>query len=107
MALEDSVVLADLLAKAEGDIEGAFKRFEQKRFLRTARVQLQSRTLWEDFHCAGPLAQVRTARFTERTTEDCFRCLSWLWTPIDWSAHAAEAASLSEAPSAHHRDQET
>ncbi len=90
MAMEDSVVLAELLDQAQGDIEGAFKRFEQKRFLRTARVQLQSRALWEDFHCSGALAQVRTARFTERTSEDFFRCLDWLWTPIDASSQGRE-----------------
>lgn len=88
MALEDSVVLAELLLASNSNVQEAFKRFQKKRFLRTARVQLQSRTLWEDFHCGGALAQVRTARFTEQTTEDSFRCLDWLWTPIDLSPEA-------------------
>ena len=83
MAVEDSVVLAELLGNSALDVQDAFKAFERKRFLRTARVQLQSRRLWEDFHCGGHLAEVRTARFTEQKTEDFFRCLDWLWTPID------------------------
>jgi len=83
MAVEDSVVLAELLGNSALDAQDAFKAFERKRFLRTARVQLQSRRLWEDFHCGGHLAEVRTARFTEQKTEDFFRCLDWLWTPID------------------------
>jgi salicylate hydroxylase len=83
MALEDSVLLAELLARSDSNVQEAFKLFEKKRFLRTARVQLQSRTLWEDFHCGGALAQVRTARFTEMTSEDFFQCLDWLWTPMD------------------------
>jgi salicylate hydroxylase len=86
MALEDSVVLAELLSRSNTSVQETFKLFEKKRFLRTARVQLQSRSLWEDFHCGGALAEVRTARFAERQTEDFFRCLDWLWTPIDVKA---------------------
>jgi len=82
MAMEDSVVLSECLGRADMGVEDAFKAFERQRFLRTARVQLQSRSLWEDFHCGGHLAQVRTARFTEQKTQDFFRCLDWLWTPI-------------------------
>jgi 3-hydroxybenzoate 6-monooxygenase len=82
MAIEDSVVLAHLMHNSSGDIESVFKEFEKKRFLRTARVQLQSRSLWEDFHCEAHMASVRTARFTEQSSEDFFRCLDWLWTPI-------------------------
>jgi salicylate hydroxylase len=83
MALEDSVVLAELMHCFPGEPEQAFKLFERQRFLRTARVQLQSRSLWEDFHCNGHAASVRTARFTEQSSEDFFKCLDWLWTPIE------------------------
>jgi len=86
MALEDAVMMAELLARSNSNVQEAFKLFERKRFLRTARVQLQSRNLWTDFHCAGVEAEVRTARFTGQQSEDFFRCLDWLWTPIDISA---------------------
>lgn len=81
MALEDAVLLPSLVARFEGDFAHAFKAFEQQRFLRTARVQLESRALWEQYHCDGAQAEVRTAQWQERTAEDFHRCLDWLWKP--------------------------
>jgi 2-polyprenyl-6-methoxyphenol hydroxylase-like FAD-dependent oxidoreductase len=46
MAIEDAVCLAQLLDQANGDFVSAFRRYEAARYLRTARVQFESRYHW-------------------------------------------------------------
>ncbi len=94
MAVEDAVVLADLVEACGGDFAEAFRRFERARFLRTARVQLESRGLWTLYHCDGADAEVRTQQLMERREEDFYRCLDWLWNP---GALVPTAASPSPA----------
>jgi salicylate hydroxylase len=81
MAVEDAVVIADLVSDCNGDFAESFRRFERDRRLRTTRVQMESRSLWTLFHCDGLEAEVRTQQFQERTEEDLYRCLDWLWNP--------------------------
>jgi salicylate hydroxylase len=82
MALEDVAVLAQLIERGGGDYASAFTRFQKLRLKRTARVQLVSRTLWEEYHCGGIAAQVRNDEWSERTDADFLRCVQWLWTPL-------------------------
>lgn len=86
MAVEDAVVLARLMAGCGDDYAGAFTRFTRQRLTRTARVQLVSRALWEDYHCGGIAAQVRNQTWGERSPQDYLQCVRWLWTPLDLSA---------------------
>jgi salicylate hydroxylase len=88
MAVEDVAVLDSLLAANGHDYAAAFARFHRLRLVRTARVQLQSRTMWEEFHCGGIAAQVRNAQWSERSQDDTLRCLQWLWNPVDPNARA-------------------
>ena len=81
MAIEDVVCLSQCMQAHGTDVTAAFKAFERARFLRTARVQWVSRHLWEDFHCEGVQAQVRSEIFSQRDEQDHYRCLDWLWTP--------------------------
>jgi salicylate hydroxylase len=81
MALEDALTVADLLAASPEDPARAFAQFERQRFLRTTRVVLESRALWPVYHCAGVHAEVRNQQLQERTSEDYYRCLDWLWNP--------------------------
>jgi 2-polyprenyl-6-methoxyphenol hydroxylase-like FAD-dependent oxidoreductase len=81
MALEDASALTALMAKDPEDPARAFAAFERQRFVRTARVQLESRALWHTYHCGGADAEVRTQQLQERTTEDLYRCFDWLWNP--------------------------
>jgi len=81
MALEDAVTLGDLMAAHPADPARAFAQFERERFLRTTRVVLESRTLWTMYHCGGLQAEVRNQQLQERTPEDYYRCLEWLWQP--------------------------
>jgi salicylate hydroxylase len=82
MAIEDAVTLAKLL-EHESDYAAAFEKLQRARFLRTARVQLESRALWDVYHCDGLDAEIRAMQFRERGPEDFYRCLDWLWTPIE------------------------
>jgi 3-hydroxybenzoate 6-monooxygenase len=79
MALEDVACLAKLVQNNGIDYEKSFKQFERLRFVRTARLQLESRTLWDDYHCGGIAAEVRNAQYSERAPTDFYRCLDWLW----------------------------
>jgi 2-polyprenyl-6-methoxyphenol hydroxylase-like FAD-dependent oxidoreductase len=86
MAIEGAASLAAALHEAGDDYTQAFKQYEQRCLLRTARVQLESRTLWEFYHAEGVARDVRNATARSRRTEDHYRCLEWLWLG---SAHAA------------------
>jgi salicylate hydroxylase len=84
MAIEDAVYLAALLDIADGDIASAFLQFQQDRVVRTSRVQLESRALWDVYHAEDEIARdVRRQQYQERTAEDYYRCLAWLWKPIE------------------------
>jgi len=81
MAIEDAATLAHILEQEGNDYTGAFQRLQRERFLRTARVQLESRALWEVYHCDGLDAELRACQWGERGPEDFYRFLDWLWTP--------------------------
>jgi 2-polyprenyl-6-methoxyphenol hydroxylase-like FAD-dependent oxidoreductase len=79
MAIEDGLCLGELMVE-EGDLTAAFKRFEAARILRTARLQLESRSLWDFFHLDEGLARdVRNASVAEWDEAHLFDCLSWLY----------------------------
>jgi 3-hydroxybenzoate 6-monooxygenase len=79
MAFEDVACLAKLVTQNGTDYAKAFKQFEKARFIRTTRLQLESRALWNDYHCAGIDAEIRNVQYLERTPDDFYRCLDWLW----------------------------
>jgi 3-hydroxybenzoate 6-monooxygenase len=81
MAIEDGLCLGELIYGADGDFEGAFRRFEAARLLRTARVQLESRTIWHDlYHLDGDIARdVRNATVANWDEAHTFNCLAWLY----------------------------
>jgi 3-hydroxybenzoate 6-monooxygenase len=80
MAIEDGLCLGELIHAAQGDFVAAFRQFETARLVRTARVQLESRALWEFYRCDGIARDVRNATTTSEWTEDhMYRCLAWLY----------------------------
>jgi len=79
MAIEDGVCLADCIAGASGDYEAAFRRFEGARSLRTARVTLESRYIWDVYHSDGIVREVYSQLLGERSETDTFQCLAWLY----------------------------
>ncbi len=80
MAIEDGLCLGELIAATDGDFATAFRRFEAARLLRTARVQLESRALWDFYHLDEGIARdVRNTTVADWDETHLFDCLSWLY----------------------------
>jgi 3-hydroxybenzoate 6-monooxygenase len=79
MAIEDGLCLAESVHAADGDFAGAFRRFEAARLRRTARLQLESRALWQFYHAEGIARDVRNATVADWDEAHMFDCLSWLY----------------------------
>jgi 2-polyprenyl-6-methoxyphenol hydroxylase-like FAD-dependent oxidoreductase len=80
MAIEDGLCLAEAIYAADGDYRAAFRRFEAARLLRTARVQLESRSLWDFYHLDEGIARdVRNATVADWDAAHMFDCLAWLY----------------------------
>ena len=80
MAIEDAVCLAELIEQANGDFAGAFRRYENARYLRTARVQFESRYHWDNFyHVGGVEREVAREIWSRRGEDEMFDCLAWLY----------------------------
>jgi 3-hydroxybenzoate 6-monooxygenase len=50
--------------------------------VRTARVQLGSRSMWEFYHAAGIARDVRNAKCLARSEDQFCDCLAWLWDGV-------------------------
>jgi salicylate hydroxylase len=92
MAIEDAVCLAELIAARAGDFEAAFRAYEAARLVRTARVQLESRTLWEFYHAGGIAREVRRSTVADWSEDYMFRCLAWLYDGFDMPGEEAQAS---------------
>ncbi len=80
MAIEDGLCLGELIEATDGDFPAAFRRFEAARLLRTARVQLESRSLWDFYHLdEGVARDVRNATVADWDEPHLYECLSWLY----------------------------
>jgi 2-polyprenyl-6-methoxyphenol hydroxylase-like FAD-dependent oxidoreductase len=79
MAIEDGLCLAESIHAADGDFAVAFRRFEAARLMRTARVQLESRALWQFYHAEDIARDVRNATVANWDEAHMFDCLSWLY----------------------------
>jgi salicylate hydroxylase len=80
MAIEDAVMLAECIERANGDFAAAFRTYERSRYLRTARVQYESRYLWDSFyHVEGIEREVMRQIGSARTEQDMFDCVAWLY----------------------------
>ena len=82
MAIEDGLCLADCIDGAPGDHAAAFQRYERARGVRTARVTLESRYLWDVYHAGGIAREVYFQMLGERSEADTFQCLSWLYDGV-------------------------
>jgi 3-hydroxybenzoate 6-monooxygenase len=79
MAIEDGLCLADCVTAANGDLEAAFRRYENVRVVRTARVTFESRYIWDIYHSDGIRRDVNWQMLRERSEADTFQCLAWLY----------------------------
>ena len=81
MAIEDAVCLAELLAGTAGnEVEAAFTRYVNARYLRTARVQYESRYYWDNwYHVGGLEREVMRETWERKSEQDMFDCVAWLY----------------------------
>mgnify|MGYP003393458061 CR=1 FL=1 len=80
MAIEDAVCLAEMIELVDGDIQSAFRRYENARYLRTARVQFESRYLWNNsYHVGGIEREVARESWSRRGEDETYDCLAWLY----------------------------
>ena len=79
MAMEDAVALASELDGSD-DVEAALLRYSDRRRLRTARVQLQSREVGRHvYHPDSGHADLRNAIMSAKSPEDWCDALDWLY----------------------------
>jgi salicylate hydroxylase len=91
MAIEDGLCLADCVAEAAGDYGAAFRRYENARGTRTARVTLESRDIWDIYHAEGIARDVHQQMLGERGETETFQCLAWLYDGFKLPALGAAA----------------
>ena len=96
MAIEDGLCIGELIYAADHDFTAAFRRFETLRLERTARLQLESRTIWDWLlHAEGIARDVRNSTVAVWDEAHMFDCLSWLYDgapiPTRQTNHGDEA----------------
>lgn len=82
MAIEDAVTLGSCVEQAGDDFAEAFRAYEKARLVRTARVQLEGRSMWDGYHADGIARDVWLATFRRDERAIC-ECLSWLYDGVD------------------------
>lgn len=78
MALEDAVVIADMVDRSK-TIEEAFKNYESARYLRAARIQLTSRQFGEIYHATGVHRDLRNALLSKASPFALHDALGWVF----------------------------
>lgn len=82
-AIEDAVVLGEALRSTQGDVQEAFQRYQQARYLRTGRVQLTARFYGDIYHASGVTRELRNALFQSGQESAGFAGLKWMYEGID------------------------
>lgn len=89
MAMEDGLCLANLVRAAKGNYAKAFSDYQQKRYLRTARVQLTSRLYGHIYHAAGATRDLRNDWLGGQTPQQFLKNNDWLYNPKEVARHTA------------------
>jgi len=79
MAIEDAVTLAHEVEKCHGDFADAFERYQQRRYLRTARAQIYARLYGEVYHASGVVRELRNSVLSAQTPEQAYQGFSWIY----------------------------
>ncbi len=82
-AIEDAVVLGKAVEHFKGDFEKAFLAYQDKRYLRTARVQLTARFYGDIYHASGVTRELRNSIFQSGKDAAGFAGLKWMYEGID------------------------
>ncbi len=79
MACEDALRLAIEVEASPDDLNAAFVRYQNARYLRTGRVQTMARVYGEFYHAAGVKAELRNMMLAGRTQEQSWAGMQWLY----------------------------
>jgi 3-hydroxybenzoate 6-monooxygenase len=82
-AIEDAVVLGEALKHCQGDFAKAFQKYQEKRYLRTGRVQLTARFYGDIYHASGVMRELRNQMFQSGKEAAGFAGLKWMYSGID------------------------
>ena len=78
MAMEDAVCLADTIETSGRDYAAAFQKYQELRYLRTARVQIMARVYGEVYHANAVAREVRNKVLQEWAAQGGID-MSWLY----------------------------
>ncbi len=81
-AIEDAVVLGAALRRFGGDVDQAFQKYQQARYLRTGRVQLTARFYGDIYHASGVTRELRNEMFRSGRESAGFAGLKWMYEGI-------------------------
>ena len=82
-AIEDAVVLREALRFTRGDVQQAFQKYQQARYLRTGRVQLTARFYGDIYHASGVQRELRNQMFQGGHESAGFAGLKWMYDGIE------------------------
>lgn len=84
MAMEDAVILSVECGRTPDDLPAALRRYQDRRRLRTARVQLQAREVgMHIYHPAGAHAELRNQIMQAKTPSQWYDVVDWLYAADD------------------------
>lgn len=88
MAMEDAVCLSAEMELQAGKVETAFQNYQQRRYLRTAKVQLMSREIGRHiYHPAGAHAALRNRIMSSKSEADWCNSIEWLYGSTGLEGH--------------------
>ncbi|MET9854991.1 3-hydroxybenzoate 6-monooxygenase [Streptomyces sp. NPDC006450] len=97
MALEDAVVLGEVLDRDGGDPVRRLERYNEQRQGRTAKTQLVAREMGTQlYHPAGEEAAARNRMLAAYSADDLYDTVAWLHGSRDFTAGPAGSAELVE-----------
>jgi len=82
-AIEDAVVLREALRFTRCDVQQAFQKYQQARYLRTGRVQLTARLYGDIYHASGVQRELRNQLFQSGSESAGFAGLKWMYDGIE------------------------
>lgn len=95
MAIEDSVILAVECGRTPEDLPSALQRYQERRRLRTARVQLQAREVGDHiYHPANAHAALRNEIMQAKSPEQWYDILDWMYAAKDVVSAMQETANV-------------
>jgi salicylate hydroxylase len=98
MAMEDGVCLSMEMAARPDDHEAALVAYQDRRRVRTARIQLTSREIGDHiYHPSGVHAALRNAIMSSKSDAEWYDVLDWLYGAQHSDAASAVGAARATA----------